>query len=77
MEETYGAHESLVALRVKEAAENLKIGASKTYQLIASGELPAVRIGGSVRVPVDELKAWVQQRVEKNETEAGEELEQG
>lgn len=48
-----------LALSVKGTAEALDIGTSKVYQMVASGELPSIRIGGSVRVPVDALKAWV------------------
>lgn len=29
------------------------------YELIGSGELPVVRIGKSVRVPVAELEQWI------------------
>ncbi len=53
-----------LALSVKGTAEALDIGTSKVYQMVASGELPSIRIGGSVRVPVDALKAWVQERSE-------------
>ena len=38
-------------LRVEVAARTLQIGRSKAYQLIATGELPSVRIGAAVRVP--------------------------
>lgn len=51
-------------IRVEEAARLLSLGRSKTYALVASGELPAVRIGRSVRIPVDQLRRWVQDRVE-------------
>ena len=50
-------------LRPAEAAEATGIGRSKIYALIASGDLPSIRIGGSVRVPVDELKDWIARRV--------------
>ena len=50
-------------LRPAEAAEAIGIGRSKVYDLIASGDLPSIRIGGSVRVPVDELKDWIARRV--------------
>jgi len=46
-------------LRPVEAAEAIGIGRSKVYELLASGELPSIRIGGSVRVPVDALRAWI------------------
>ena len=49
-------------LRVEEAARYLSLGRSKTYQLVAAGELPAIRIGKSVRVPTSALHDWVQRR---------------
>ena len=51
-------------IRVEEAARLLSLGRSKTYALVASGELPAVRIGRSVRIPLDNLRRWVQDQVE-------------
>ena len=56
-------------LRPTEAAEAIGIGRSKVYELLSSGELPSIRIGGSVRVPVDALRAWIVRQLE--ETEAG------
>ena len=52
-------------LRPIEAAEAIGIGRSKVYELLASGELPSIRIGGSVRVPVDALRAWIAQQSTK------------
>ncbi len=48
-------------LRVPEAAALVSISRSKGYELIASGEWPVVRVGRSVRVPVEALRAWVAQ----------------
>ena len=53
-------------LRPSEAAETLGIGRSKTYELISSGAIPSIRIGGSVRVPVDALCAWVDRQLDEN-----------
>ncbi len=44
-------------LRPIEAAEAIGVGRSKVYELLASGELPSIRIGSSVRVPLDSLRA--------------------
>ena len=52
-------------LRPVEAAEAIGIGRSKIYELLASGELPSIRIGSSVRVPVDALRAWIDRRLGK------------
>ncbi len=50
-------------VRPSEAAEMLGLGRSKVYAMLASGELPSVRIGKSVRVPTEALRLWVQERV--------------
>lgn len=47
-------------LRPEEAGHLLSIGRSKIYQLMATGEIPTVRIGKSVRVPRAGLLAWVE-----------------
>jgi excisionase family DNA binding protein len=44
--------EEPVVLRVKAAAQRLDISVSQAYVLIERGELEAVRVGGSLRVPV-------------------------
>jgi excisionase family DNA binding protein len=46
-------------LRPVEAAEAIGIGRSKVYELLASGELPSIRIGSSIRVPLDQLRSWI------------------
>jgi excisionase family DNA binding protein len=47
-------------LRASEAAEMASLGRSKAYELIASGEWPSVTIGRAVRVPLDDLLAWIE-----------------
>ena len=49
-------------LRPTEAAELIGVGRSKMYQLLASGELPTVLVGGSVRVPLAKLREWIDLR---------------
>lgn len=49
-------------LRPSEVAETLGFGRSKIYALLASGELPSVRVGTSVRIPVEGLRRWVAER---------------
>jgi excisionase family DNA binding protein len=51
-------------LRPVEAAEAIGISRSKIYELLASGVLPSVRIGTSVRVPVEALRAWIAQQLD-------------
>lgn len=47
-------------LRVSEVAAALQIGRTKTYELIAEGRLPVVRIGKAVRVPRRALERWIE-----------------
>ena len=51
-------------LKAVEVAEVLGIGRSKAYELIASGALPSIKIGASVRVPADALRGWVAKQTE-------------
>ena len=50
-------------LRRAEVAIFLGIGRTKVYELIARGTVPSIRIGGSVRVPADALREWVNRQV--------------
>jgi excisionase family DNA binding protein len=58
-----------VLLKPAEAAEMLGLGRSKTYQMMKAGEIPCVRIGKSVRVPVAGLREWIRTRVEVGKAE--------
>ncbi len=51
-----------LAISVAEAADRIGISRSKAYQLVASGDLPTVRIGGKTLVPVERLRRWVNDR---------------
>jgi excisionase family DNA binding protein len=51
-------------LRPAETAQAIGISRSKVYQLLANGRLPCVRIDGSVRVPVDQLRRWINRKTE-------------
>lgn len=47
-------------LKVPEVAELLRLPRTRTYELIQSGELPAVRVGRrSIRVRRDELERFL------------------
>ena len=52
-------------LRVKEAADALGVSKSKAYELINAGVLPSVRLGGSLRVPVEALRAWISEQLQQ------------
>lgn len=47
-------------LKVPEVAEVLRIARSRAYELVADGEIPAVKIGRSVRVSRKELYRWLE-----------------
>lgn len=42
-----------------EVAEVTGLGRTTVYQFISQGTIPAVKIGRAVRVPVADLKAWI------------------
>ena len=46
-------------LKVDEVAALLKLGRTKVYQLVAEGELPAVRIGKVLRISAEALQQWL------------------
>ena len=48
-------------LRPGEVSDLTGMGKSKTYALIATGVIPSVRIGRSVRVPADRLRRWIEE----------------
>jgi excisionase family DNA binding protein len=54
-----------LAVRVTEAADALGVSRSKVYQMVASGELPTVEIGGARRVPVEALRSLVSSQLER------------
>jgi excisionase family DNA binding protein len=62
--------EQRVLLRIGEVAEILRLGRSKTYDLVARGVLPGVRFGRSVRVPADALKRWLDEECQYPERRA-------
>lgn len=49
-------------LKVPEVAEVLRIARSRAYELVAKGEIPAIKIGHSLRVSRKELDRWLENR---------------
>jgi len=49
-----------VLLTVEEAAERLRVGRTKVYALIRSGEIPSVQIGRLRRIHVDALNEYAE-----------------
>jgi excisionase family DNA binding protein len=50
-------------LSVSQAATLLNISRSKTYELVRSGELPSFKLGSTLRVPYEELRAYIKRRM--------------
>lgn len=48
-----------VLLRIEDACAWLKIGRTKVFELLASGELESVSVGRARRIPVGSLRAYV------------------
>ena len=64
-----------ILLRVPEAAEAAGISRSLAYQLIASGEMPSVRVGRSIRVPAEALRRWAEGLLRESDQEVAPELD--
>jgi excisionase family DNA binding protein len=60
-----GDNTEQILLKPKRAFELLDISRSTGYALIASGQLPCIRFGRAVRVPVDALRRWVERQTAK------------
>jgi excisionase family DNA binding protein len=52
------AEQSVGSLTVKQVCAILGVKRSKVYSLISSGDLPAFKIGGAVRIDAAELAEW-------------------
>ena len=52
-------------LRIPEAAARLGLGRSTVYELVQRGELPVVRVGRAVRVPLAALQHWVERQTDE------------
>lgn len=47
-------------LKINDVMARLQIGRNQAYQLVNSGQLPVIRIGKSIRIPVDGLRRWIE-----------------
>ncbi len=58
--------ENIEKLLIKpmEAAKMLSIGKTTIYELLATGEIPSVRIGRSIRIPAKALEEWIEKEAE-------------
>lgn len=58
-------------LTITEAAQRLSLGRATTYLLVQRGDLPSVRIGRALRVPVQALETWVATRTTGGRDQSG------
>ena len=49
-------------LKAADVGKLLGLGRSKVFAMVAAGQLPAIRIGRSVRVPREALERWVREQ---------------
>lgn len=58
-------------LTVAEVAEVMRVSKMTVYRLVHSGEMPAVRVGRSFRVPQDALDAYLRTAYVEPESDEG------
>lgn len=58
-----------MAVSVAEAADLLGLSRPTVYQLTHRADFPAVRVGGRVLVPVNGLRAWLDQQAQNSREE--------
>ena len=58
-----------ILYRPAEAAEAIGVSRSRIYELINSKTIPSIRVGKTVRVPVDKLQQWVNEQVAERTSE--------
>jgi excisionase family DNA binding protein len=58
---TYLPAPTSMLLTVRDVAVALRLGRTRTYALLRSGEIPVIRVGRAVRVPRDGLHRWIEE----------------
>lgn len=60
-----------ILYRPSEAADAIGVSRARAYELIAAGVIPSIRIGTSIRVPVDALKTWIAKQLQEQAERKG------
>lgn len=55
-----GTKSGVLLMTPKQAAQTLSLSPRKLWSLTASGEIPHLKIGRSVRYPVKDLSEWIE-----------------
>jgi excisionase family DNA binding protein len=53
----------VMMLTPEQVADELQVGRSKVYGMLARGEIPSVKLGRLIRVPRALLEAWIADRL--------------
>ena len=56
--------EQELLLRISAASQKLSVSKSKLYELVAKNQVPHVKIGNSLRIPVQALRTWIEKNTE-------------
>jgi excisionase family DNA binding protein len=51
-------------IRPAEAFDLLGVGHTKGYDLLKTGAIPVVRLGGTLRIPLGALEQWIEQNTQ-------------
>lgn len=46
----------------RELSRLLKLGRNKTYELLATGEIPLIRVGRAIRIPRAAVEDWIRRK---------------
>lgn len=57
----------VLVVKPDEAAAMLRCGKSIIYKMMASGDLPVIRVGADRRIPVDALRHWVATQISRED----------
>jgi excisionase family DNA binding protein len=57
--------EEQALLRPADVAPLLGVSASRVYQLLSSGVLPSIRVGGAIRIPRAAWHAWLEEQKDR------------
>ena len=52
---------------MREVAALLKINEKTAYKLVAKGEIPGFKVGGSWRFDRGEIESWIRRKIDKQE----------